>query len=108
MKNFGKLLKEAQKMQAEIARIQQELQEKTFTGTAGGGVVKVTVTGTQEPLEVKIDPAVFEDADAEMLEEMILGALKDALAQAKEYMESEMAKVTGGLGGFPGLPGGMA
>lgn len=107
MKNFGKLLKEAQKMQAEIARIQQELQEKTFVGTAGGGAVSVTVTGTQEPVEVKIDPAVFEDADAEMVEEMVLGALKDALTQAKEYMEAEMSKVTGGLGGLPGMPGGM-
>ena len=101
MKNFGKLLREAQKIQAEMARLQEEMQNARFEGTAGGGAVRAVVSGAQEPLELKIEPEVLEDADPEMLEDLIITAFREALTKAREHMEEEMKKITGG--GMPGL-----
>lgn len=106
MKNFGKLMKQAQKLQAEMARVRKELEDATVEGTAGGGVVKVVVNGSQEPVEVKIDPSVLEE-DASMVEDLVLSALKEALENSRELMQSEMEKVTGDLGLPGGMPGGL-
>lgn len=103
--NFGKLLKQAQKMQQEMAKIQEELAQAKVEGTAGGGVVKVVVSGAQEPLAVKIDPSAVDPQDVEMLEDLVLAALREAMERAKALAAEKLGAVTGGLGGIPGIPG---
>jgi len=102
-KNMGKMLKQVQKMQANLARVQEELKEKTVEGTAGGGVVKVTVNGRQEVLAVKIAPEAVDPDDVEMLQDLIIAAVNDAFRKCQEMVSQEMGKVTGGLQ-IPGLP----
>lgn len=101
--NMGKMMKQVQKMQADLARIQEELKEKTAEGTAGGGVVKVTVNGHQEILAVKIAPEAVDPDDVEMLQDLIIAAVNDALRKCQDMISKEMGKVTGGLN-IPGLP----
>ena len=101
--NMGRMLKQVQKMQADLARIQEELKEKTAEGTAGGGVVKVTVNGHQEILAVKIAPEAVDPDDVEMLQDLIIAAVNDALRKCQDMISKEMGKVTGGLN-IPGLP----
>ena len=102
-KNMGKMLKQVQKMQANLARVQEELKEKTVEGTAGGGVVKVTVNGHQEVLAVKIAAEAGDPDDVEMLQDLIIAAVNDAFRKCQEMVSQEMGKVTGGLQ-IPGLP----
>ena len=102
-KNMGKMLKQVQKMQANLARVQEELKEKTVEGTAGGGVVKVTVNGHQEVLAVKIAPEAVDPDDVEMLQDLIIAAVNDAFRKCQEMVSQEMGMVTGGLQ-IPGLP----
>lgn len=94
---MGGLLKQAQKMQQEIERIQNELANMKIEGSAGGGMVTAVASGSQELLEVKIDPEVVDPQDVEMLEDLVLAAVNQALENAKAKAESEMAKATGGL-----------
>ena len=91
-------------MQAELARVQEELGTKTVEGTAGGGVVTVIANGHQDIQEIKIDPDVIDPDDVEMLEDLILAAVNDALRKARELSAEEMQRVTGGLN-IPGMPG---
>lgn len=107
MRDLGKLMREAQRIQAEMARVQQELSETRVEGTAGGGVVTVVVTGAQDPIEVRIAPEVLEERDASLLEDLVLEALRDAMTRSRELMATKMSEVTGGLGGLPGMPGGL-
>lgn len=100
--NLNKLLKEAQRMQKEVLRIQEELANKKVEASAGGGAVKVVVSGTQEPLEVKIEPGLVSAEEVEMLEDLILVAFREALEKSKRLAEEELKKVQGGLG-LPGL-----
>jgi DNA-binding YbaB/EbfC family protein len=93
-------------MQAELKRVQEELATKTVEGTAGGGVVTVIVNGHQEIQEVKIDPAVVDPEDVEMLEDLILAAVNDGLRKAQEMSAAEMQRVTGGIN-IPGMPTGL-
>lgn len=103
VKNFRDLLKQAQKLQAKIAEIQKDLAGKTVEVTAGGGMVTVTVSGTQEIMKIKIDPAVVNSGDVEMLEDLIVAAVNEGLRKARELATDEMSRVTGGLGiPFPG------
>jgi len=103
VKNFRDLLKQAQKLQAKIAEIQKDLAGKTVEVTAGGGMVTVTVSGTQEIMKIKIDPAVVNSGDIEMLEDLIVAAVNEGLRKARELATDEMSRVTGGLGiPFPG------
>jgi len=102
MGDFSNLLKQAQKMQKEMGRIQTELRERVVEGTAGGGMVKVHVNGAQEVLSIKIDPQVVDPDDVDMLEVLVTAAVKQGLKSAKELSESEMAKLTGGIN-LPGL-----
>jgi len=102
--NIGQLTRMAQEMQANMARVQQELRESTVEATVGGGAVKVVMTGAQELREVVIDPAIVDPEDVELLQDLVFAAMTDALAQSKKLAEEKMAAVTGGMG-LPGLPG---
>lgn len=100
--NMGKMLKQAQKMQADMARVQQELAEKEVEGTAGGGAVVVKVSGENKVLSVTIKPDVVDASDVEMLQDLVMAATNQALENAAELAKQEMAKVTGGMN-IPGL-----
>jgi DNA-binding YbaB/EbfC family protein len=94
---MGNLAKMAQQMQAEMARAEQELQALTVEGTAGGGAVKAVVTGKQDIVSVTISPDVVDPEDVEMLQDLVLAAVSDALTKARLAGEQRMARVTGGL-----------
>lgn len=100
--NMNNMLKQAQKMQQEMERIQQELEQRVVEATSGGGAVSVTVTGKKEVKAVKISPDAIDPDDVEMLEDLLLVAVNDALSKADEMMTSEMGKLTGGIN-IPGL-----
>jgi len=102
--NIQQLLKQAQKMQQQVASAQAELAEAELTGTAGGGLVTVTITGTGEITGVKIDPKAVDPDDVETLEDLVLAALHNAAEAVRELTEQKMGPVAGGLGGL-GLPG---
>ena len=102
MGNMQGMLQKVQKMQAEMQKVQAELQARTFESTAGGGAVKVTVTGKKELTGVVIDPQVVDPEDVEMLQDLILAAVNEALHQVDTVTEAEMNKVTGGLK-IPGM-----
>ena len=89
-------MKEVQRMQAEMARIQEELETKTVEATSGGGVVRVVVNGHLEVKEIEIEPGVVDPEDVEMLQDMVLAAVNEAIRKAQEMSAAEMAKVTGG------------
>jgi nucleoid-associated protein EbfC len=98
----GNLLKQAQEMQARISKIQEELGQKTVEGSAGGGMVQVTVNGQLNLCGLKIDPSVINSEEKEMLEDLILAAVNDGMRKARDMVSAEMSKVTGGLK-IPGL-----
>ena len=100
--NMQGMLQRVQKMQAEMQKVQAELQARTFESTSGGGAVKVTVTGKKELTGVVIDPQVVDPEDVEMLQDLILAAVNEALHQVDTVTEAEMNKVTGGLK-IPGM-----
>ncbi len=96
--NLNKLMKQAQKMQEQMAKTQAELEEKTVEVSAGGGKVKVVANGAGEVISVKIDKAIVDVNDVEFLEEVVLSGVKQAIEQGKALAQSEMSKITGGLG----------
>src|ERR1700720_4889099 len=100
--NLNKLMKQAQKMQAQMAKTQAELEEKTVEVGAGGGKVKVTANGAGDVLSIKIDKEIVDPNDVEFLEEVVLRGVKQAIEQGKALAQTEMSKITGGLG-IPGL-----
>jgi hypothetical protein len=100
--SFGNLAKMAQQMQAEMARVQGELETLTVQGSAGGGAVTATATGRQELVSIAIDPDVVDPADVEMLQDLVTAAVNDALRTARSEAERRMAAITGGLR-LPGL-----
>ena len=97
--NMSNLMKQAQKMQRQMEESAKELETAEFTATAGGGAVEVTVTGKKEVTKVKLDPEAVDPDDVEMLEDVIMAAV-NALRKADEASAANMAKLTGGLGGF--------
>ncbi len=100
--NMNNLMKQAQRMQRQMEESQKELESAVFTAAAGGGAVEVTVTGKKEVRKVKIDPDAVDPEDVEMLEDVIMAAVNEALRKAEEANAANMAKLTGGLGGgFP-------
>ncbi|MFZ5987828.1 MAG: YbaB/EbfC family nucleoid-associated protein [Bacillota bacterium] len=101
--NMGNLIKQAQKMQKDMEKLQQELQERTVEASAGGGAITVVATGKKEIKEINIKPEVVDPDDVEMLQDLILAAVNEALRKADEMVNGEMGKITGGLGGIPGL-----
>ncbi|NLH31924.1 MAG: YbaB/EbfC family nucleoid-associated protein [Firmicutes bacterium] len=104
--NMQKMLKQVQKMQADMAKAQEELKTKTVEASAGGGVVTVTANGAQEIVAVKIKPEAVDPDDVEMLEDLVMAAVNEALRKAQELAAQEMQKVAGGLN-IPGLPPGL-
>lgn len=103
MKNLGQLMKQAHQMQAKMAEMQEKLAEATAVGQAGGGLVKVTITGKQEITQVKIDPSLVDPAEVEVLEDLIVAAANDARVKIQAQIEQEMQQVTGGLQLPPGM-----
>jgi DNA-binding YbaB/EbfC family protein len=104
--DLNQLLKQAQQMQAEMAKAQEELKNEIVEASAGGGMVKVTMTGDMQLREIKIDPEAIDPEDPDLLQDMVTAAVNEALRSAQELAASKMGGVTGGLGGgLPGLPG---
>jgi len=96
------LIQQAQGLQAKVAELQEALGEKTVTGSAGGDMVTVVATGTQEIVSVKIEPDIINPSDAEMLEDLVAAAVNDALKKSRDLAAEEMSRLTGGLK-IPGL-----
>lgn len=101
--DMGKLLQQAQQMQAQVAKAQEELASETVQASAGGGLVTVKATGTGEIKEIRIDPKAIDPDDPELLEDLVLAAVNEALRSAQSLAQSKLGALTG-LGG-PGLPG---
>lgn len=101
--NIQKMMKQMQRMQADMARAQEDLAGKTVEVSAGGGRVTVTATGAQEITSIKISKGVVDPNDVEMLEDMVLSAVQQALAKSKELAAGEMGKLTQGMGLPPGM-----
>ena len=97
--NMHNLMKQAQRMQRKMEETQAALAEKKIETTSGGGAVKIVITGKKVIESIKINPEVVDSDDVEMLEDLILSAVNEAVRQADEYANSEMSKVTGGMGG---------
>ena len=102
--NMNNLMKQAQRMQRQMEEAQKELEEKEVTATAGGGAVKVTVSGKHEVIKIKLSEEVVDPDDIEMLEDLIMAATNEAFRKLDEESQSSMAKITGGMGGLGGLP----
>jgi len=102
MGNMNKMMKQVQKMQQDMARLQEELAERTVEAAAGGGVVTATVSGKLELKSIKIQPEAIEPDDPEMMEDLVLAAVNEALKKAQEMAAEEMSKITGGVK-IPGL-----
>lgn len=96
------IVRQAQKMQARISKVQDDIGEKKVEASAGGGVVTAVVNGKQELLDIRIDPEVLDPNDVELLQEMIVGAVNQAMKTAGDMMNTEIEKITGGLS-IPGL-----
>lgn len=102
MKGMGNMLKQAQKLQSKMLKMQEEMADKTVEATAGGGMVKVVVNGRQLILAIHIEKEVVDPDDVEMLQDLIIAAINDALARSQEMVSEEMSKLTGGVN-VPGL-----
>lgn len=101
-KGMGNLLKQAQQMQARMARVQEEVGQRTVEANAGGGMVTVVANGKQELVSLRIEPQVVDPDDVDMLQDLVLAAANKALKEAGEMMAEEMSKLTGGLK-IPGM-----
>jgi len=102
MKNMGQMMKQAQKLQAKMLKMQDELASRTVETASGGGMVQVVANGRQEVVSIVIDPEVVDPEDIEMLQDLVLAAINDALRKSQEMVQSEMGKLTGGMN-IPGL-----
>ena len=102
MVNMYQLMKQANKLQVQMAKLQGELEQKTIEASAGGGVVTVVANGKKEVVDIKIAPEAVDPDDIEMLQDLIMAAVNEALRQAEEMVQNEMNKITGGLS-IPGL-----
>lgn len=100
--NMNKMMKQVQKMQADMAKMQEELANKTVEATAGGGMIKVVANGKNEIQSIVINPEAVDPDDVEMLQDLVLAATNEALRKAQEMVASEMNKITGGMK-IPGL-----
>src|SRR3989441_3972111 len=102
VKGFGNIMKEAQRLQQQMAAMQEEIGKKRVEATAGGGMVTVEANGKQEIVAIKIDPEVVNRDDVQMLEDLVLAASNEALRKSRELVQQELGKLTGGLK-IPGL-----
>ena len=105
--NVNKMMAQVQKMQQEMQQAQEDLAKETVTASAGGGVVKATMTGSQELVSIEIDPEVVDPEDVEMLQDMVMAAVNEAMTSSQEMASKKLGGITGGLGdlGIPGMPG---
>ncbi|MBY0280749.1 MAG: YbaB/EbfC family nucleoid-associated protein [Alphaproteobacteria bacterium] len=103
MKNINQMLKQAQQLQNQMAEMQKRLEQEEITGTSGAGMVTVTINGKGEMKAIKIDPALADPKEIEILEDLIVAAYNDAKAKLDAHTSEEMSKVSGGLS----LPGGL-
>jgi len=101
-KGLGNIMKQAQMMQQKMQRLQEELEGREVEASAGGGMVTAKVNGKQQLLGLKIEPAAIDPEDTEMLEDLVLAAVNEALKKSQEMVQEEMGKLTGGLN-IPGL-----
>jgi DNA-binding YbaB/EbfC family protein len=102
MKGMGNMMKQAQKLQSQMVKLQEELADRTVESSSGGGMVTVVANGRQQIVSIKIENEVVDPDDVEMLQDLVLAAANDALAKAQEMVSSEMGKLTGGMN-IPGL-----
>ena len=102
MKGMGNMMKQAQKLQKQMVKMQEEVGEKTVESAVGGGMVKVVANGRQQVISIDIEREVVDPDDVEMLQDLVLAAVNDALAKSQEMMSGEMGKLTGGMN-IPGL-----
>ena len=102
MKGMGNLMKQAQKLQTKMMKLQEELADKTIETTAGGGMVKVVANGKQQIVSIEIEKEVVDPEDVDMLQDLVLAAVNDALTKSQEMVSGEMSKLTGGMN-IPGL-----
>lgn len=102
MKGMGNMLKQAQKLQSKMAKMQEELAQKTVEASAGGGMVRVVANGQQKVVSIEIEKEVVDPDDVDMLQDLVMAAVNDALTRSQEMMTSEMGKLTGGMN-IPGL-----
>lgn len=102
MPNMNDILRQAQVMQNKLSKLQQEMAGKTYDASSGGGMVKAVVNGKQELLSLAIDPSLLEGGDVEMLQDLTMAAVNEALRIARESMEREMSAISGGIK-IPGL-----
>ena len=102
MKGMGNMMKQAQKLQAKMLKMQEELGERTVETSAGGGMISVVANGRQQVVSITIDKEVVDPDDVEMLQDLILAAVNDALSKAQEMVAGEMGKLTGGFN-IPGM-----
>jgi DNA-binding YbaB/EbfC family protein len=105
MPDLNALMKQAQKLQADVNKVQEELAKMECEGAAGGGLVTATVNGAFEVVRVKIDKSVVDPNDVGMLEDLVTAAINAAAAKVRETSKQKMSAVMGGLGGLPGMPG---
>lgn len=105
--NIAQIAKMAQQVQAQMAQAQEELKETTLEVTAGGGAVRVVITGAQEVRHVQIDPSAVDADEVEMLQDLVMSAMNEAIGRSKELERERMSSIAGGMGlpGMPGLPG---
>ncbi len=102
VKGLGNILKQAQEMHGKIAQLQEEMANKTVEASAGGGMVNIVMNGKQQVLSIRVDPEVVNREDIEMLQDLIVAAVNEAIRKSQEMMTEEMKKITGGLS-IPGL-----
>jgi DNA-binding YbaB/EbfC family protein len=100
---MGKMLKQIQKVQAEMMKLQEEVSSRTVEATSGGGAVRAVVSGAKELVELHLDPQILQEEDVEMIQDLIIGAVNEAIRQAEKMVNSEMQKISGNLG----LPKGL-
>ncbi len=103
MKNIGQMMKQAQKLQAKMAELQEQLASTEVTGASGGGLLQITLNGKGEVRKVKIDPSLVDPNDVEVLEDLIVAAFNDAKGKVEAHMAERMAELTGGLQLPPGM-----
>lgn len=103
MGNMGNMMKQAQKMQREMLKLQEEIEQRTVEASSGGGAVTVVVSGKKDIRSINIEPEVVDPDDIEMLQDLIIAAINEAIRKADEMVAQEMSKLTGGLN----LPGGL-
>lgn len=103
--DMGAMMKQVQQMQADMLKAQEELKDEIVEASAGGGMIKVTMSGDLELRSVEIDPDAVDPEDVEMLQDMVMAAINEALRAAQEAANNKMGGVTGGLGGGGGLGG---